>query len=73
MDFKDILIAVKKQYSFTNCYIADNVGVEDEVVDLWEAGKAVPNAKEAKKFSECFAIPEKIIQTAIETNKEVKL
>jgi hypothetical protein len=69
--FQEILSALKEQYSFSNCYIADNIGVEDEIVDLWEAGKAVPNAEQIRKFSECFALPVQIIQTAIDNqNKE---
>lgn len=73
MLFKEILEAVKQQYHFSNCYIADNIGVEDEVVDSWEKGESFPDEETAKKFSECFAIPFSTLRSILQENKKEKL
>lgn len=57
MTFATILKAVLDEYHFTCCYVADNMHLEDEIVEDWLEGKSYPNDEQLKKFSEMFAIP----------------
>ena len=45
MTFSTILKTIKREYSFSCCYIADNLSVPDEVVESWEEGTSLPKLK----------------------------
>lgn len=61
MKFVDVLKAVYSTYHVDFCYIADYIGVDDEVVLNWEKGKP-PTEEQLKKFSDLFAIPVSILE-----------
>ena len=63
--FQEILKAVEKQYKFSACYIADNLHLEDEIVEEWEKGTLLPSKEQAKDFADIFAIPLKVILDSI--------
>lgn len=65
MKFPRILKAVYQTYSVDFCYVADHLGIEDDVVLQWEKGKTVPTEEELKKFSELFAIPYSVLEKSI--------
>ncbi len=64
--FPEILKAVEEQYHFSACYIADNLHIEDEVVEEWEKGTLLPTEKQAKDFADAFAIPLKLVLDSIQ-------
>ena len=53
------------EYSFSCCYIADNLSVPDEVVESWEEGTSLPTEEEAIKFADIFALPRNIVLSTI--------
>lgn len=61
MKFSDILQSVYKEYNVDFCYVADHIGIPDEVVQDWEKEISRPTEDEMKKFSDLFAIPLKIL------------
>lgn len=67
--FKDILKAIYKQYSVDFCFVADNLGIEDEIVQEWETGDKLPSEDELTKFSEMFAIPLPTLKKSIENQR----
>lgn len=67
--FKDILKAIYKQYSVDFCFVADNLGIDDEIVVEWEKGNKLPTEEELIKFSKMFAIPLSTLKKSIESEK----
>lgn len=65
MTFQSILKAIYKAYNVDSCFVADNMGIDDEVVQSWEQGESVPDEKQLEKFSEMFAIPLKTLEESI--------
>jgi urease accessory protein UreE len=65
MKLSDILKAVCQEYHVDCCYIADQMGIPDEVVDDWMDDKSVPTMEQLEKFSEMFAIPMKVLKEAL--------
>lgn len=65
MTFQTILKAIYKAYNVDFCYVADNIGIDDEIVQSWEEGKSLPTKEELKKFSDLFAVPLKILEDSI--------
>lgn len=65
MTFSVILKAIEKQYKFSCCYIAKNMNVDDEIVDLWEEDKAFPNDEQIRKFCDLFALPYKTVKDSV--------
>lgn len=62
MKFIEILKAVYSAYHVDFCYVADHIGVDDEVVLDWEKGIKSPTEEQLKKFSDLFAIPMSILE-----------
>lgn len=65
MKFVTVLKAVYREYGVDFCYVADHIGIDDEVVEGWENESSLPNREELKKFSELFAIPYSILEKTI--------
>lgn len=65
MTFQTILKAIYKAYNVDFCYVADNIGIDDEIVQSWEEGKSLPTKEELKKFSDLFAVPLKTLEDSI--------
>ena len=65
MTFSTILKTIKREYSFSCCYIADNLSVPDEVVESWEEGTSLPTEEEAIKFADIFSLPRNIVLSTI--------
>ena len=61
MKFSDILKLMYQEYNVDFCYVADHMGIPDEIVQDWEAGKSRPTEEEMKKFSDLFALPMKLL------------
>lgn len=70
MTFQTILRAIMNQYKVSCCYIADNMHIEDEVVEEWEKGTKVPDEEELKKFSDMFALPMKLLLDSVKEKTE---
>lgn len=62
MKFVSILKAVYREYGVDFCYVADHIGVGDEVVMGWEMETSFPDEDELKKFSNLFAIPYSVLE-----------
>lgn len=65
MKFVAILKAVYREYGVDFCYVADHIGIDDEVVKNWEKEASYPNEEELKKFSDLFAIPYSALKKSI--------
>lgn len=65
MSFQTILKAIYKAYNVDFCYVADNIGIDDEIVQSWENGESIPDEKQLEKFSELFAVPLKTLKESI--------
>jgi transcriptional regulator with XRE-family HTH domain len=63
--FSDIVKAVCKAYNVDACYIADNIGIEDEVVEEWIKGTRTPTHHELEHFSSAFVIPMKTLEDSL--------
>ena len=61
MKFSDILKLMYQEYNVDFCYVADHMGIPDEIVQDWEADKSRPTEEEMKKFSDLFALPLKLL------------
>ncbi|MCR4699289.1 MAG: hypothetical protein K5762_07990 [Bacilli bacterium] len=65
MNFVKILKAIFSTYHVDACYVADNMGIEDEVVEAWERGESVPTHEQLEKFSAMFAVPMSTLEQSI--------
>jgi ribosome-binding protein aMBF1 (putative translation factor) len=65
MTFVTILKAIFTTYHVDACYVADNMGIEDEVVEAWERGESLPTKEQLEKFSEMFAIPLSTLEKSV--------
>lgn len=67
--FVDILQTMYKTYNVDFCYVADSIGIDDDVVKEWEEEKRLPTKEELKKFSDLFAIPMDALEKSIKSSK----
>lgn len=70
--FQELLKIIEKEYNFSACFIADHLGLEDEIVENWEQGKSIPNQEQAEKFADTFALPRKVVLDTIEKGPDKK-
>lgn len=68
MTFAKILKAIYTTYHIDFCYVADQMGIPDEVVQSWEEGKSFPSEEQLKRFSAMFAVPLSTLKESIKQN-----